>query len=55
MNLNSLTWLDYTIMEKNLILGEKVRFGVNLAIRSDYDVLLVAGSNDFVNDDFLLI
>ena len=46
--------LGSTIRKKNLILGEKVRFGVNLAIRSDYDVLLVAGSNDFVSDYFFL-
>jgi len=38
----------------NKQLAEKVRFGVNLAITNDCDVLLVAGSNDFVSDDFFI-
>ena len=46
--------LESTTIQKIEMLGKKVRFGVNLAISSDYDVLLVAGSNDFVSDCFFL-
>ena len=46
--------LESTTHQKIIMLGEKVRVGVNLATSSDYDVILVAGSNDFISDEFFL-
>ena len=46
--------LEASKFQKIWLLGNKVRFGVNLATSSDYDVILVAGSNDFISDDFFL-
>jgi hypothetical protein len=46
--------LESTTVEKVAMLGEKVRFAVKLGTSTDYDIVMVAGSNDFISDSFFL-